>query len=100
MVRYSHKEANMADNSNNNSDVQYEHGPYIVFDDGSTYAFAEDTFIAVLTQDGEDHLNDAMDFNAVHDDDAVYISMGDLIEAYNQVHGADIGRVRTNFTGL
>ena len=90
----------MADNSNNNSDVQYEHGPYIVFDDGSTYAFAEDTFIAVLTQDGEDHLNDAMDFNAVHDDDAVYISMGDLIEAYNQVHGADIGRVRTNFTGL
>ena len=90
----------MADNSNNNSDVQYEHGPYIVFDDGSTYAWAEDAFIAVLTQDGEDHLNDANDFNAVHDDDAVYISMGDLIEAYNQVHGSDIGRVRTNFTGL
>ena len=90
----------MADDSNNNSDVPYEHGPYIVFDDSSTYAWAEDTCIAVLTQDGEDHLNDAMDFDAVHDDDAVYISMNDLIEAYNQVHGTDIGRCRTNRTGF
>jgi hypothetical protein len=41
-----------------------------------------------------------MDFDAVHDDDAVYISMNDLIEAYNQVHGTDIGRCRTNRTGF
>ena len=90
----------MADDSNNSSDVPYEHGPYIVFGDSSTYAWAEDTFIAILTQDGEDHLNDAMDFDAVHDDDAVYISMNDLIKAYNQVHGTDIGRCRTNRTGF
>tara|TARA_X000001382_G_scaffold9559_1_gene6760 strand:- start:914 stop:1150 length:237 start_codon:yes stop_codon:yes gene_type:complete len=74
----------------NDPSSRFSHGPYIVFDDGSTYAWAEDTVIAVLTQDGEDHLNDANDFNAVHDDDAVYISMGELIEAYNQVHGTTL----------
>ncbi len=68
----------------------FAHGPYVIFDDDSTYAWAEDTVIALLTQDGEDHLNEAMDFKAVHDDDAVYISMGDLIEAYNQVHGTTL----------
>ena len=69
---------------------RFSHGPYVVFDDDSTYAWAEDTCIALLTQDGEDHLNEAMDFKAVHEDDAVFVSMGDLIKAYNQVHGTTL----------
>ena len=73
-----------------NPTTLYTRGPYIVFDDGSTYAWAEDTTIAILTQDGEDHLNDAMDFDAVHDDDAIYIKLSDLIAAYNQVHGTTL----------
>ena len=81
----------MADNNEFNvNDPQFCHGPYIVFDDGSTFAWAEDTTIAILTQDGEDHLNDALDFSAVHDDDAIYINLGDLIAAYNQVHGTNL----------
>jgi hypothetical protein len=31
-----------------------------------------------------------MDFKAVHEDDVVYISMGDLIAAYSQVHGTTL----------
>ena len=73
-----------------NSDVPFEHGPYIVFSDCSTYERAEDAFIAILTQDGEDHLSDANDFNAVFEDDAMCVSLGDLIEAYNQVHGTTL----------
>lgn len=78
------------DNGLNTPGTRFAYGPYIVFSDGSTYAWAEDTAIALITQDGEDHLNDAMDFDAVHDDDVVYISMGELIDAYNQVHGTKL----------
>jgi hypothetical protein len=80
-------------NELSNSDTPYIHGPYIVFEDGSTFSTAEDSCIAVLTQDGEDHLNDANDFKAffdIDDADAIFISLGDLIEAYNQVHGTNI----------
>ena len=76
----------MSDNKNH----FYTHGPYVVFSDGSTYERAEDAAIALITQDGEDHLNDAMDFEAVFDDDVHFISLGDLIEAYNQVHGTNL----------
>jgi len=31
-----------------------------------------------------------MDFKAVHDDDVVYITLRDLIAAYNRVHGTKI----------
>jgi len=60
-----------------------------VLGDDSTYDLADDAAIAMLTQEGQDHLSDAMDFRAVHDDDAVYINLGDLIAAYNQVHGTN-----------
>ena len=58
-------------NKLSNSDTPYIHGPYVVFEDGSTFSTADDSCIAVLTQDGEDHLNDANDFKAVFDDDAI-----------------------------
>jgi hypothetical protein len=77
-------------NENEIIDPRFCHGPYIVFSDGSTYERADDTTIALITQDGEDHLNDAMDFDAVHDDDVVYISMSELLAAYNQVHGTNL----------
>jgi len=77
-------------NENEIIDPRYCYGPYIVFSDDSAYASADDASIALLTQDGEDHLNEAMDFDAVHNDDVVYINLGDLIAAYNQVHGTNL----------
>jgi len=78
----------MAENSElTNTDIPFEHGPYIVLSDCSTYDRADDAFIAILTQDGEDHLSDANDFKSVFEDDAKCVSLGDLIDAYNKVHG-------------
>ena len=78
------------DNGLNTPGTRFAYGPYIVLSDGSTYERADDAAIALITQDGEDHLNDAMDFDAVFADDVFFISLGDLIEAYNQVHGTDL----------
>ena len=77
----------MENNGNNQHDPSFNSPPYVVLGDGSTYDLADDASIAILTQEGQDHLTDAMDFEAVHDDDAVYINLSDLIAAYNQVHG-------------
>lgn len=79
----------MENNGNTRHDPSYCFGPYVVLGDDSTYDLADDASIAILTQDGYDHLSEAMDFDAVHDDDAVYINLSDLIEAYNQVHGTN-----------
>ena len=78
------------DNGLNTPGTRFAYGPYIVFSDGSTFERADDADIALITQDGEDHLNDALDFDAVHDDDVVYISMSELIAAYNQIHGTNL----------
>ena len=77
-------------NENEIIDPRYCHGPYIVFSDGSTYERADDAAIALITQDGEDHLNDALDFDAVFADDVVFIDLGELLAAYNQVHGTNL----------
>lgn len=73
----------------NNENTQHDFcfGPYVVLGDDSTYDMADDASIVVLAQAGQDHLSDALDFKAVPADDAVYINLGDLIEAYNQIHG-------------
>lgn len=78
------------DNGLNTPGTRFAYGPYIVLSDGSTFERADDAGIALITQDGEDHLNDALDFDAVHDDDVVYISMSELLAAYNQVHGTNL----------
>ena len=78
------------DNGLNTPGTRFAYGPYIVLSDGSTFERADDAAIALITQDGEDHLNDALDFDAVHDDDVVYISMSELLAAYNQVHGTNL----------
>lgn len=78
------------DNGLNTPGARFAYGPYIVLSDGSTFERAHDADIALITQDGEDHLNDALGFDAVHDDDVVYISMSDLTAAYNQIHGTNL----------
>jgi hypothetical protein len=80
----------MESNENTQHDPSFCFGPYIVLGDNSTYDLADDAVIAILTQAGQDHLSDAMDFDAVHDDDAIYIKLSDLIAAYNQVHGTTL----------
>lgn len=69
---------------------RFSHGPYIVFSDCSTFELAEDASIAMITQNGEDQLEECLDFKGLYGDDVVFISMRDLIAAYNQVHGATL----------
>jgi len=80
----------MADNNELNEQSQYCCGPYVVFDDDSTYAWAEDAYIALLTQEGEDKLDAVGDFKAVDDDDVVCVTLGELIAAYNRWHGTKL----------
>lgn len=61
---------------------------YFVLSDNSTYD--ANGFLAVLTQRGNEELSEALDFKSVSEDEIVSeISLNDLIEAYNLIHGTD-----------
>jgi len=59
---------------------------YLILSDRST--FDSDGFVALLTERGNDELKESLDFKNVSDSEIITeISMDDLIEAYNKVHG-------------
>lgn len=61
---------------------------YFVLSDNSTYD--ANGFLAVLTEQGNEELSEALDFKSVSEDEIVSeISLNDLIEAYNLIHGTD-----------
>lgn len=61
---------------------------YLVLSDNSTYD--ANGFVAVLTQRGNEELSEALDFKSVSEDEIVKeISLNDLLDAYNQIHGTD-----------
>jgi len=61
---------------------------YFVLSDNSTYD--ANGFLAVLTERGNEELSEALDFKSVSEDEIVEeISLNDLIEAYNLIHGTD-----------
>ena len=68
-------------------------GVYVVLDDESTYGSVDGAAIVLLTSDGLDALQPSNDFKHVPRDSdhiQVYVTINDLIDAYNQVHGTDL----------
>jgi hypothetical protein len=68
----------------------YVNGPYLVLDDHSTYSLAQGGFVAYLDENGEKELQETNDFKWIESDNIKIITLDDLMDAYNQVHGADI----------
>jgi hypothetical protein len=68
----------------------FRNGPYLVLSDASTFDGADGCFIAYVTDEGQEELEACSDFNAVEDDQFAGVTLNDLIEAYNQVHGTDL----------
>lgn len=68
------------------------HGPYIVLDDWSTFSGADGCTFVYLTDDEQDSLEECNDFKSVDEDNAenIIISIDDLIDAYNQIHGTQL----------
>jgi len=75
----------------NLSGEAYVSEPYIVLSDGSTFDGVDhDVVVAWLTAEGETQLNESLDFQSVDESNNVYISLSDLIEAYNELHGYNL----------
>ncbi len=68
----------------------YTNGPYVVLSDGSTYDGAEGCVIAYITDDGAKALDECYEFKGVEFGDMELITLSDLMDAYNQVHGTNL----------
>jgi len=68
----------------------YINGPYVVLSDGSTYDGADGCVIAYITDEGEKQLEECYEFKGVELGDMELITLGDLMDAYNKVHGTNI----------
>ena len=72
-------------------DNTYTYGPYLVFSDMSTFdSDVDDAVIAYITPEGQDNLESCNDFKAVEPGEMRMITLGDLIDAYNQLHGTEL----------
>ena len=68
----------------------YTNGPYMVLSDGSTFDGAEGCCVVYVTDEGEKQLQECSDFKGVEFNDMEFITVDDLIAAYNKVHGTDL----------
>ena len=68
----------------------YVNGPYLVLNDHSTYTSAQGGFVAYLDEAGEKELEETNDFKHLESDNIEIITLDDLMDAYNQVHGTNI----------
>ena len=68
----------------------YRNGPYVVLSDGSTFDGAEGCAVVFVTDEGNEELLACSDFQAVEEDQMEMITLTDLMDAYNKVHGTDI----------
>ena len=68
----------------------YANGPYLVLSDESTYEGADGCTLVYITDDGEAQLGECNDFKSVAKSDMEIVTLSDLIEAYNQVHGTNL----------
>jgi len=68
----------------------YTNGPYMVLSDSSTFDGLDGCFIAYITDAGQEELEACSDFNAVEADEFEIITMDELLDAYNKVHGTDL----------
>ena len=72
------------------TETPFKNGPFVVLSDGSTYDGAEGCILAFVTDNGLNALEECYEFKSVEFDDVVHVTMEDLIEAYNQVHGTNL----------
>ena len=68
----------------------YAHETYVVLSDGSTYDGIDGSAICFVTETGSEQLRVNNDMKFVDDNETVTISLHDLMDAYNQVHGTNI----------
>jgi hypothetical protein len=72
-------------------DSTYIYGPYLVLSDMSTFCSAvDDAVVAYITSEAQDDLESCNDFKAVEPSEMKMVPLGDLIDAYNTLHGTDI----------
>ena len=72
-------------------DNEFIYGPYVVLSDQSTYDSAlEHCCVAYVSPKGQTNLEECNDFNAVEGDEFVYLTLRDLLDAYNSVHGTSL----------
>ena len=68
----------------------YVHGAYVVLSDGSTYDGVDGSAVCFITELGKEQLRVNNDMKFVDDNEIREISLHDLMDAYNQVHGTSI----------
>ncbi len=68
----------------------YVHGAYVVLSDGSTYDGTQGSVVCYVTELGLEQLEVNNDMKFVDDNEIIEISLHDLMDAYNQVHGTSI----------
>jgi len=79
------------DNQRGTPDNEFIYGPYAVFSDMSTFdSVIEDCCVAYITAKGQEDLESCNDFKAVEPEDMVHLTLSDLLDAYNQVHGTNL----------
>ena len=69
---------------------EFIYGPYTVLDDGSTYSDADGAALYWLTPKGMEQLENSNDMKTVDAAEVAHLTMNDLVDAYNQVHGTDL----------
>ena len=71
-------------------DSQFKNGPYMVLSDASTFDGTDGCFIAYVTDQGQEELEAISDFKGVEDDQFGSVTLDELIDAYNTVHGTKL----------
>tara|TARA_B100000214_G_scaffold372675_1_gene351378 strand:+ start:1722 stop:2012 length:291 start_codon:yes stop_codon:yes gene_type:complete len=66
----------------------YQDGPYLVLDDGSTYS--SNGQVVYITRQGSKQLEMFNDFENVDYDEMEVITLDQLLNAYNKVHGTNL----------
>ena len=67
----------------------YDNGPYVVLDDMSTFS-GHGGFVVYVSDKGQQQLEDSLDMKDVDESEITAISVVDLLDAYNKVHGTSL----------
>lgn len=73
-----------------NAESPYVYGPYVVLSDASTFDGADGCCIVYVTAEGNEELEACSDFKAVEDNQMEVITLSDLMDAYEKVHGVKL----------
>lgn len=68
----------------------FVHGAYVVLSDGSTYDGTQGAVVCYVTEIGLEQLEVNNDMKFVDEHETISVSIDELMDAYNQVHGTNI----------